>query len=180
MPSRLRIWVTASREDRSMSPRARAAASGSRSMTRRAAAAWMPMTETWWPTTSCSSRAMRSRSSVTARRRRLSLCSWIVLGLVLELRALAGAAPRELAADDRAAEVDGVDEEGEGDGGRHRGHEPGALRAVALVEEVLHPAADGGTASAIHTNMPRTMPPTTSTMSDRSRDQATAAKIATK
>ncbi len=61
-----------------MSPRAPAAASGSRSMTRRAAAAWMPMTDTWWPTTSCSSRAMRSRSSVTARRRRVSLWARMV------------------------------------------------------------------------------------------------------
>ena len=37
-------------------------------MTRRAAPAWTPITLTWWATTSCSSRAIRTRSSSTARR----------------------------------------------------------------------------------------------------------------
>lgn len=46
VPRSPRIWVTASRLDPSISPRAPLAATGSRSRTRRAAAAWMPMTDT--------------------------------------------------------------------------------------------------------------------------------------
>ena len=42
------------------------AASGSRSITERAAPACTPIAETWCATTSCSSRAMRTRSSATA------------------------------------------------------------------------------------------------------------------
>ena len=42
------------------------ATSGSLSITRRAAAAWTPITDTWWATTSCSSRAIRTRSAMTA------------------------------------------------------------------------------------------------------------------
>ena len=61
-----------------MPSRALRVASGSRVMTRRAAAAWMPMTDTWWATTSCSSRAMRRRSSVTARVRSSSVCAEMV------------------------------------------------------------------------------------------------------
>ena len=37
-------------------------------MTIRAAPAWTPIMLTWWATTSCSSRAIRTRSSKTARR----------------------------------------------------------------------------------------------------------------
>ena len=37
-------------------------------MTSRAAPAWTPIMLTWWATTSCSSRAIRTRSSNTARR----------------------------------------------------------------------------------------------------------------
>ena len=154
VPSRLRIWVTASREDRSMSPRALAAASGSRSMTRRAAAAWMPMTETWWPTTSCSSRAMRSRSSVTARRRRVSLCA------ADRARPARRAGPCWRALRHEAwppttapAEVDGVDEQGQGDGGGHRAEEPVAGACRRCRRGRPGPPLPTANCSAIQTNI---------------------------
>ena len=48
VPSRRRIWASASREASSTFARAVRAASGSRSRTRRAAPAWMPIAETSW------------------------------------------------------------------------------------------------------------------------------------
>ncbi len=66
MPSRSRICPTASREEVSTAVNAWAAASGLLVSTLRAAAACTPITDTWWATTSCSSRAMRSRSATTA------------------------------------------------------------------------------------------------------------------
>jgi len=36
-------------------------------MVLRAAAAWIPMTLTWWATTSCNSRAIRARSAAASR-----------------------------------------------------------------------------------------------------------------
>ena len=57
---------TASRALDSIAESDAAAASGSFAITRRAAPACTPMTDTWCATTSCSSRAMRSRSIATA------------------------------------------------------------------------------------------------------------------
>ena len=43
---------------------------------RRAPPAWMTIVETEWATTSCISRAIRRRSSATARAASASRCSW--------------------------------------------------------------------------------------------------------
>jgi hypothetical protein len=62
----------------STDPMAATASVGSRSNSRRATPACTPITLTWWATTSCSSRAIRTRSSSTARRALTSRCwsSW--------------------------------------------------------------------------------------------------------
>ncbi|MCJ2194702.1 hypothetical protein MUG60_08600 [Kaistella montana] len=69
--------ATASRADDSMPRRWPAAASGSRARVRRAAPACTPIAVTWWATTSCSSRAIRSRSRSTACSARRSCCARI-------------------------------------------------------------------------------------------------------
>ena len=62
----LRSSATASR-DMSSTPRmASAASSGFVSIARRAAAVCTPISEMWWATESCRSRAMRRRSAITA------------------------------------------------------------------------------------------------------------------
>jgi hypothetical protein len=61
-------------------PRAVVAWSGLAAMVRRAAPAWTTITLTEWATTSCSSRAIRPRSSATAQRERssCSVASWLL------------------------------------------------------------------------------------------------------
>ena len=66
MPTSRCSSSTACRAEDSTVPNASAARSGSFPMTCRAAAACTPMTLTWWATTSCSSRAIRTRSATTA------------------------------------------------------------------------------------------------------------------
>ncbi len=56
--------------------RASVAFSGWRAITLRAAPACTPITLTWWATTSCSSRAMRTRSANTACRAFSSRSRW--------------------------------------------------------------------------------------------------------
>ena len=67
IPISRRISASASRPVASTDASASRARSGSRSIIRLAACAWMTMPLTLWASTSCISRAIRARSSATAR-----------------------------------------------------------------------------------------------------------------
>ena len=74
-PSSRRISTSPSRAVTSMLPSASRATSGRSSMTWCATPAWTAMTLIEWATTSCRSRAIRSRSALTARRASSACCS---------------------------------------------------------------------------------------------------------
>ena len=75
-----RSSVIAARPPASTASSASRAWSGSRSSTLRAAPAWMTITLTLWPTTSCSSRARRARSCSSASAVAASLLAMRGLG----------------------------------------------------------------------------------------------------
>ncbi len=171
--------VTASREEDSMLASAVVAASASRAMTRRAAAACTPMTETWWATTSCSSRAIRSRSSVIAWSRSSSLWAAMVAACFSSI-ALARASrhstcPPQNAPPKKTALTMTVRMT---DAGMAPIQPLGSWPSMpSMTSWMADPIAN---CRASQANITTTITPTTTSMARRSRAQATAERKATK